>query len=79
MTFVPIGWNVVLWGVKTRLELGQGIAEDCEAEEIREPQRGASLTKSRSGYRRGRASSSRSCARGYWRKRRTKRRDKWPN
>jgi len=36
MTFVPIGWNVVPWGIKTRLELGQGIAEDGEAKEISE-------------------------------------------
>ena len=37
MTFVPMGWNVVLWGVKTRLELGQVIGEDGEAEQVREP------------------------------------------
>ena len=36
-TFAPIGWNVVLWGVKTRLELGQVIGEDGEAEQVSEP------------------------------------------
>jgi hypothetical protein len=35
MTFVPIGWNVVLWGVKTRLELALGIGENREAEPMR--------------------------------------------
>src|SRR5215469_8836052 len=40
MTFVPIGWNVVLWGVKTRLELRQGIGEDGKAEEVANRMRG---------------------------------------
>jgi len=39
MTFVPIGWNVVLWGVKTWLELGQVIGEDNEAEQVSESKR----------------------------------------
>ena len=36
MTFVPIGWNVVLWGVKSRLEHGQVIREDNGAEQLGE-------------------------------------------
>ena len=40
MTFVPMGWNAVLCGVKTRLELGQGIVEDGEAEQVSEPNAG---------------------------------------
>jgi hypothetical protein len=40
MTFVPIGWNVVLWGVKSRLELGQGIGEDGGRSALANPMRG---------------------------------------
>ena len=36
-TFVPIGRNVALWGVKSRLEHGQVIREDGEAEQLGEP------------------------------------------
>jgi hypothetical protein len=40
MTFVPIGWNVVPSGVKTRLELGQGIGDDSETQQVSEPNAG---------------------------------------
>jgi hypothetical protein len=36
-TFVPIGRNVALWGVKSRLEHGQVIREDGEAGQLGEP------------------------------------------
>jgi len=78
MTFVPIGWNVVLWGVKNLARAGQGIDEDGKRSSLANPMR-RKRHKIQKQLQKARASCIRSRARGYQRKRRTRPRNKWPN
>jgi hypothetical protein len=79
MTFVPIGWNVVSWGVKSRLEHGQVIREDGGAEQLGEANAAQASRNPEAAKEEPEPAALGAVQEGYQRKRRMKPRNKRPN